>query len=364
MRRLAAGLLALSIHAPTAEATTLDEQLRALHVAQNRIVRGDPEAQALAKTALAEIERGFAAMDEKAFADAKSLRAATLFLLSGGSPRPLARFAAAASGPTDDLALFKASLTQAQGRKQAARAAFLALDAKSLPASLRAHVALTRGILLAASDAEKAREAYDTARLLLPGSLVEEAALRRETPLLAGKTQLLAQGARRYAALYAQSPYSAYFWSAVKSAALGAGALEPGMGEAIIVALDPAPPALRTEICVELLRAQIRAGNMREAQHLLDVALTGRRADERERFEFYRNLVSTLETGAPPLSLKQTAPGADDAHFLNGLGEALAKAERLPPKSAAAGAEPPRETIAAIEKALADVDALLASTQR
>ena len=55
-----------------------------------------------------------------------------------------------------------------------------ALNARSLPPTLGAEIALVQSALVAQNDLKATIERLDEARLLMPGTLVEEAALRRE----------------------------------------------------------------------------------------------------------------------------------------------------------------------------------------
>jgi chemotaxis protein MotC len=60
---------------------------------------------------------------------------------------------------------------------------------RAIPSSMSGHIALVQGRCLPHSDAPAAIERLDDARLLLPGTLVEEAALRREI-LLVGQARI------------------------------------------------------------------------------------------------------------------------------------------------------------------------------
>lgn len=70
-----------------------------------------------------------------------------------------------------------------RGRPQDARAALSAIDPMAETPELGAFVALVRGTVEAETSARTAMTLLDGARLLAPGSLIEEAALRRAAPL-------------------------------------------------------------------------------------------------------------------------------------------------------------------------------------
>ncbi len=75
-----------------------------------------------------------------------------------------------------------------------------------------------QGGLSIGDDNARAIAHFDLARLLLPGSLVEEAALRRETMILDARTQSqkLLMLAKRYVSKYPSSPFAKSFWTGFK----------------------------------------------------------------------------------------------------------------------------------------------------
>ncbi|TIP53397.1 MAG: chemotaxis protein MotC, partial [Mesorhizobium sp.] len=71
-------------------------------------------------------------------------------------------------------------------------------------------LALVKGSLLAADDPAQALTLLDEARLLSPGTLVEEAALRRSVGIAAaqGDAARFALASTQYVASYLYSPYA------------------------------------------------------------------------------------------------------------------------------------------------------------
>ena len=88
------------------------------------------------------------------------------------------------------------------------------VNPREIEPSLAAHVALVQGIVYAAREPEQAIKSFEVARLLAPGSLVEQGALRRQT-MVASKLgrwdqaeKLAAQYLRRFGnAVYAPTFY-------------------------------------------------------------------------------------------------------------------------------------------------------------
>ncbi|CFX55669.1 putative chemotaxis protein [Candidatus Filomicrobium marinum] len=187
------------------------ELVRSLVVLQNQVVHGDLRAHASQRKLLDHIAEVIKGMPSEEWEDIRNVRAVISFILGGGDPRAvrpiLDKFAA--RGEIGRVA--EASVLYAEGKRREAREAFKEIKPRSLETSLAGHVALVKGVLLDGSDRENAIKNLDDARLLSPGTIVEEAALRREIPIVARAgdfdkfSYLLARYYRRFgASVYAQ----------------------------------------------------------------------------------------------------------------------------------------------------------------
>ena len=89
----------------------------------------------------------------------------------------------------------------------------LSLDAASFDAMRGAHLSLAQAMLTSRTNPERAFEYFEKARLLLPGTLVEEAALR-QIVVLAAKTsnkERFSRAAISYLSRFRRSAYVAGF---------------------------------------------------------------------------------------------------------------------------------------------------------
>lgn len=193
------------------------ESLRDLNAVQNRMAAGDAAARAAAPERLSTIERALPSMRTEAWKDARNARSAAVYLLCGGSPRALRKLFDAHAFADDAAPLLAASLVYAEGRGEAGKL-LSALDAKSFPANLGGHLALVQGGTMLGADHAQAKKLFGLARLLTPGSLVEEAALRRETMILDAPAESgrLLSLATRYVSKYSASPFARSFWDGFK----------------------------------------------------------------------------------------------------------------------------------------------------
>jgi chemotaxis protein MotC len=249
-----------------------------------------------------------------------------------------------------------------------------------LPPTLGAHIALVRGGLLMGVDAGQARRHLAMARLLAPGSLVEEAALRREASMvnILEEPDAFLSISRRYKQLYARSPFASNFWRAIANAfASSALTLAPEQRaeiEAIIVAL---PPPQRLDLHLAAARKAILNARLDLAQHFIGLSeALAQSVAEQRRLSLYR-LALVAIGGASADALEQMrkldakALSAQDIELRNIVGAAVTRLQGVartsgpaPSGLALPQAEPesrPAETAMSnsIRQALSDADMLL-----
>jgi chemotaxis protein MotC len=159
------------------------ELVRALRSTQDRIADGDRAAFLAYRTMLSEQAALLARVADDAWQDPRNVRAAVAFVLSGGDPAVLRKLVALTTGR--DQALVKAALAYGENRNSEAAKLLADLDPRALDQSIAGHIALVHSEILSKKQPEKAMALLDDARLLAPGTMIEEAALRREAALAA-----------------------------------------------------------------------------------------------------------------------------------------------------------------------------------
>lgn len=153
--------------------------MRRLQTLQDAIARGSLEAHNAQPALLKHLGEKLQEADQSVWKDPRNVRAVVTFLLSGGAPQVVRALRARAALNIDE-AILEGALAYVEGRSDEAKAHLGGVNARSLPATMGAQIALVQSALLAQSDLKATIERLDEARLLLPGTLVEEAALRRE----------------------------------------------------------------------------------------------------------------------------------------------------------------------------------------
>jgi chemotaxis protein MotC len=188
------------------------ELIRSLRAAQDRIAHGDVAAREGQRRLLADIGARMARADDTVWKDARNARAVIVYVLSGGDPAVLKdlRGRGVLTGVEEDLV--KGVLGYSEGRNADAEL-LLGIATKQLDASVAGHLALVQSTLTMHKDAARALALLDEARLSSPGTLVEEAALRRQAflALAAGNRDLFEALSSRYLRRFADSVYAESF---------------------------------------------------------------------------------------------------------------------------------------------------------
>ena len=156
------------------------ELVRTLQDLQDRMAQGDVQAIAAQRALMTQIDRAFTSADQDVWQDNRNAAAAVTYVLSGGRPEILKTLAALDPPPAIDHRLIEGVLDYASGNADAAVPLLADIDPTGLPASMAGQVAIAQAALAVKSDPTKAMQLLAVARLMAPGTLVEEAAIRRQ----------------------------------------------------------------------------------------------------------------------------------------------------------------------------------------
>lgn len=157
--------------------------VRSLQALQERIAQGDSRAHGAQRDLINQIGQRMAEADAATWQSERNARAAVIFVLSGGPPSLLRRLVALDPKPRIDERILRGALAYVEGNEAGARAQLDTIDPRTLPPSLGAQLALIQAAIVVRDQPARAVALLGLARLLAPGSLVEEGALRREIGL-------------------------------------------------------------------------------------------------------------------------------------------------------------------------------------
>lgn len=160
--------------------------VRSLNALQDESTQGNAEAHAQQRQLISRIAQEFPLVNGETWKDPRNVRAAVVYALSGGEPRVLKSLFSLRQLPGVDEKLLNATLAYSEGRNAEALELLNQIDARTLDPGLGARVALVHAGLVIGKDPKVAVPLLEQARLLAPGTVVEDAALRRQVFVMAG----------------------------------------------------------------------------------------------------------------------------------------------------------------------------------
>jgi chemotaxis protein MotC len=244
------------------------ELTRSLQALQDQMALGSRAAGVAQRTLLMRIGDEFMKAPRGVWREPANARAAIVYVLNGGRPLLLRKLLDDGDLPEAQSEIARGALAYATGRREAAWSILAEVDARALPPSLGAHVALVQASLTMQSDPESAAGYLATARLLAPGTLIEDAALRRELSVVSELADV--EGfvflARQYIRRFPNSVYAPNFVRAFPQlwSGLGLASDEAALGklDAIVAGLEVES---RRELYLALARHGLVVGDIRLA---------------------------------------------------------------------------------------------------
>ena len=154
---------------------------------QVQIAAGDKSAYAAQQERLNAIGAAIGAAKPEVWKSKDEADAVIIYLLSGGQPRDVVQLLQSGAVPESETPFMRGAVAYILGNEADAEKLLGGLDPRRLDLRLAGQVAFAQSVLQTSRDEKKAIALLDLARLLAPGCLVEEAALRREILLLNGE---------------------------------------------------------------------------------------------------------------------------------------------------------------------------------
>lgn len=232
---------------------------------QDAIIRGNRAAVADQNRLLADISSVVRHFEQQDWDDYVNVRASMVYVLSGGDAGVLKPFVNANTPNDADQKLAHGIMDFAQGQTKAARKVLKDIDPRSLDVSLVGPFALARASLYVEQDPAKAIELFDEARLSSPHTAIEEAAARREIPLLvsSGDTtramMLAADYVRRFGkSIYARKLFRDFAEAVAKRIELDDAAVVVGLA----AATEGTDPQVRTDFLLDMAGEALLRGRL------------------------------------------------------------------------------------------------------
>lgn len=211
---LAAGFgLAASAYAQNMEDLAPYKMIRSLQYVQDTVVMGDHSAMEMQRFLLSTIDERLRTADPSIFADPRNVDAALVYAMSGGNPETLELLAKNDVSGHFDQRITESVRNYISGRGAASTRTVAEIFPEYKNLEIAPYLALVSANSVLRKDPNLALTYFDWARLIAPGTIVEEAALRRSI-YVAEQNGMVDKGvayASRYARRFLHSPYASQF---------------------------------------------------------------------------------------------------------------------------------------------------------
>ena len=187
--------------------------VRSLQTIQDKVIAGDIESLDVQRYLLNEIDRRLRTIDMAVFDDPRNVDAALIFAMSGGNPETLDILAERDVEGNFDNRVTSILRRYLSGRGSTATSQLKAVVPEYRNTRIGPYLELIGANALMQEQTDTALKFFDWARLEAPGSIVEEAALRRSLAITSqkGDAKRALPYARRYARRFMNSPYASQF---------------------------------------------------------------------------------------------------------------------------------------------------------
>ncbi len=216
MAALAAAVAVIATaSAARAERTPLQpyQMVRSLQLVQDRIADGDHAALPMQRKLIELIDERLRSTQAEDFEDKRNFRALLVYAMSGGNPRTVERIVSRLSLEGSDARMSTGVIEYIRGERGGAANALKDIDPRETAPEMAAFLALIKGSIAANDDPDKGLDFLDLARVLGPGTLIEEAALRRSLALSVTQREgdRFLRGSEQYVRRFLASPYASQF---------------------------------------------------------------------------------------------------------------------------------------------------------
>ncbi|MXN44514.1 chemotaxis protein [Shinella kummerowiae] len=189
------------------------KMIRSLQYVQDTVALGDHSAMEMQRFLLSTIDERFRTADAAIFDDPRNVDAALVYAMSGGNPETLELLIKRDVDGHFDSRLTDALRSYLSGRGSQSVKSLADIFPEYKRARVGPYLALVSANSVIRKDPALALTYFDWARLVAPGTIVEEAALRRSVYVTseAGWIDKSMVYANRYARRYLRSPYASQF---------------------------------------------------------------------------------------------------------------------------------------------------------
>lgn len=269
------------------------KMVRSLEDIQDQIVAGDLQASDMQRFMLGEIDRRLRDATPDDFKDLRNVDAAMIYAMSGGNPATLDLLVSRDVPGNFDSRVTNALMIYLAGKGSMAAKGLEETVPEYKTTAIGPYLALVAANAIMQRSPAKALEYFNWARLVLPGTIVEEAALRRSL-LVTAKTNDVPNSiamARRYMTRFPLSPYAAQV--AEQFVALVKSHYGEITNDQIADTLENFEPKRRQEVYLRIARMATVTGRLALAKFAATEAIAlsdGKNDSQAQRAQLYLGL--------------------------------------------------------------------------
>lgn len=215
---LRSGLLLGAALAYSAKAQDSDQlapyaMVRSLQFVQDSVVLGDHSASEMQHFMLETIDQRLRNADPSIFEDPRNVDAALIYAMSGGNPQTLEYLASRDIAGNFDSRVADVLRKYLSGKGTLVAKSLAEMAGEYRDEKIGPYLSLVSGNAAVVKDPQSALIFYDWARLTAPGTIIEEAALRRSVAITVEANMVgpALSYARKYARRFIHSPYASQF---------------------------------------------------------------------------------------------------------------------------------------------------------
>ncbi|MBD2745542.1 chemotaxis protein MotC [Microvirga sp. BT688] len=253
------------------------QMVRTLHLMQDQIATGSTEAHIGQRGLLGVLDMRFMELAPEAWQNGKNVHAAVSFVLSGGNPGLLRKLLDLGSSVVteNDRPLVEGALAYVEGREEAAYNALVSLDPRTFPPTMSAQLSLVQSALVVRKDPAKSDQLLDFVRLQAPGTLLEEAALRRQVFVASqtGHVEKFQSLATDYLRRFRHSVYAGNFRQRLASATTRIDfGQDKSRFDSFVTMMQELEPEARRDLYLLAARSSVEQGFTKSARLLSEEA--------------------------------------------------------------------------------------------
>ncbi|APO66424.1 chemotaxis protein MotC [Rhizobium gallicum] len=342
------------------------KMLRSLQFVQDSVALGDHSAAQMQRFMLGTIDQRLRSADASVFDDDRNVDAALVYAMSGGNPATLEYLIARDVNGYFDTRVTDVLRKYLSGKGLLVAKTLVETANEYRDKKIGPYLALVGGNVMVARSPDEALKLYDQARLSAPGTIVEEAALRRSVAICV-EAGLLDKGlaySQRYVRRFLHSPYASQFADLFVKLIVDHVHVKT---EDIVSILSFMDESRRREVYLRIARAAGIAGKAELARTAAAYAqsLAGEPNNALGALaDFYGNmaLVSTPDVGAAAKSIKSVADSelSPRDRALRAAAKSIAEQVLQPPDPAsltqASDSKPANEEITSEQAAVSTAD--------